>query len=78
MTSIARQPPGAVLGVPPVFTSLAAPRPALADGIVEQELVLLPGAFSFLSSLGQRAQPVAPFRLQGVGNQVIARIYQHE
>src|ERR1035437_4050425 len=50
----------------------------LADRIVQQELILLARAFSFFSCLGQRAQFVVPFRLEGVGNQSIARIDQHE
>src|ERR1035438_3287533 len=49
----------------------------LADRIVQQELILLARSFSFFSCLGQRAQFVVPFRLEGVGNQSIARIDQH-
>ena len=42
------------------------------------EVILLPGAFALLSRLGQGTQFVVPFRLEGVGNQAIARIDQHE
>ena len=50
----------------------------LADGIVQDELVLLSPTFSFLARLGQRAQLVVPFGLERVGNKSIVRIDQHE
>ncbi len=51
---------------------------ALADRVVEHELILLPAAFSFFSCLGQGSQFIVPFGLEGVGDQSIARIDQHE
>jgi hypothetical protein len=41
-------------------------------------LVVLSPTFSFLSHQGQRAQLVVPLGLERVGNETIARIYQHE
>ena len=40
----------------------------LLKGIIQEELVFLPGAFALLSRLGQDSQFVVPFALEGVGD----------
>ena len=40
----------------------------LTNGIVHDELVLLPRLFALLSRLGQRTQFTIPFCLEGIGN----------
>jgi hypothetical protein len=50
----------------------------LTNSIVQDELVLLSCVLSLLSRLNQRTQFLVPFCLEGVGNQAIAGIDQHE
>lgn len=48
------------------------------DGVIDGNAVLLPLALSFLSRRGQGAQPVVPFAFEGVCDQAVVRIDQHE
>ena len=50
----------------------------LADSLVEDELILLPGALAFFAGFGQDAELLVPFAFERVGDEAIIGIDQHE
>ena len=50
----------------------------LADRVVEDDIAPLLRPCSLLPCRGQCSQFVVPFPIQGVGNQTVARIDEHE
>ena len=50
----------------------------LADGLIEDDLVVLPGALAFFTGAGQDAQLVVPFAFERVGDEAILGIDEHE
>ena len=52
--------------------------PPPADRIIQNDIVSLSRLSAFLACRGQGSKFVVPFPLQGVGDQAIVRIDQHE
>jgi hypothetical protein len=48
------------------------------NGLIEDELIVLPGALALFPGIGQHTEFIVPFAFERVGDEAIIRIDEHE